>query len=323
MAGRARLEEWGRPPSRVARDSAAIECPSQLYLADFPCLLRFETPRPNRAPLLSVRGARAHTSSNLLTLAQDLGKARLLRRRELRSVRTRGARRTAPLPARDEEQAEGADEQDGGGAEPQQRGMCGEAWLEQHELAVARHQEIDHLAVAVARLQALAHENAQVAGKRRVGIVDRLILTDHAAQLLGERARARFQRRVGEHLVGLHRQRGRRREREHDKEHWRTEPAHVATPLAPARPCLAPAWARPRAAAGRRATARRRPPSPPRRARSAAPAAYSRAAPRASHRGSDRRARDRAGRIRASSARFRSQRCRARESCAWPAPSRR
>src|SRR5262245_3335459 len=107
----------------VARDPPAIECASQLHLTELRCLSRFETPRPNGARLLSVRAAGAW--SNLLPPAQDFGKARLFRRRELRSVRAGGGR-SAPLPARDEEQAEGPDQQDGGGPEPQQRGMRGE-----------------------------------------------------------------------------------------------------------------------------------------------------------------------------------------------------
>ena len=41
-----------------------------------------------------------------------------------------------------------------------------------------------------------------------VGIVDRLVLTDEAAQFTRERARARFQRRVFHHFVRLHGERG-------------------------------------------------------------------------------------------------------------------
>ena len=76
--------------------------------------------------------------------------------------------------------------------------------LEQDELAVARDQKIDHALVAVAGLQSLAHEDAQIARERRVRIVDRLVLADHAAQLLGEHTRARLERSVGQDLVGLH-----------------------------------------------------------------------------------------------------------------------
>src|SRR5947207_11900416 len=43
-------------------------------------------------------------------------------------------------------------------------------------------QEIEHLRIAVAGLETLAHQEPQVAGERRVRIVDRLVLTHHAAQ---------------------------------------------------------------------------------------------------------------------------------------------
>ena len=88
---------------------------------------------------------------------------------------------------------------------------------EQHELAVARDEEVDHLAVAVARGQALAHQHAQILRQRRIGVVDRLVLADHAAQLLRQRAGARFERGVFQDLVGLHGERGRaQRQRQQD-----------------------------------------------------------------------------------------------------------
>src|SRR5205807_8203858 len=79
---------------------------------------------------------------------------------------------------------------------PQQRGMPLNTRPEQHELALTRDQKIDYLLVALTRLQSFAHEDTQIARERRIGIVDRLILADHAAQLLGESARACFQRSV-------------------------------------------------------------------------------------------------------------------------------
>ena len=79
-----------------------------------------------------------------------------------------------------------------------------EARLQQHELAVARHQEIDHLRVAVAGRDPLAHQQPQVARQRRLGIVDRLVLAHHAAQFARQIARPRFLGRIGHDLVGLH-----------------------------------------------------------------------------------------------------------------------
>src|SRR5262245_47054862 len=125
MAGCARLEGCGRPPisgcPRLARNRVRKSALSRRVTA--PLTLRDAAPESGAAP--RREGPRAHTSRNLIALAQDLGKARLFRRRELRSV-CAGGGRIAPLPARDKEQAEGADEQNGGGAEPQQRGMRGE-----------------------------------------------------------------------------------------------------------------------------------------------------------------------------------------------------
>ena len=82
--------------------------------------------------------------------------------------------------------------------------MQSEARLEQHEFAITRDQEVDHLVIAVALLQALAHQNAQILRQRRVGIIDRLVLTDHAAQFFRQRARARLEHRVVQNFVRLH-----------------------------------------------------------------------------------------------------------------------
>ena len=81
--------------------------------------------------------------------------------------------------------------------------------LEQDELTVACHQVFPHLRIAVARLEPFAHQNAQIAGERCVGIVDRLILANHAAKSLRERAGARLQYGVGEDLVGFDGESGR------------------------------------------------------------------------------------------------------------------
>jgi hypothetical protein len=59
-----------------------------------------------------------------------------------------------------------------------------QARLEEHELAVTRHEELDHLIVGIARGEPFAHQHAQILREWRVGIVDRLVLADHAAQLL-------------------------------------------------------------------------------------------------------------------------------------------
>jgi hypothetical protein len=73
-------------------------------------------------------------------------------------------------------------------------------------LAVARGEEIEHLGIAVAGLEPLAHQQSQVAGERRVGIVDRLVLAHHAAQLARKRACTSFQLRIAEDFIRLHRE---------------------------------------------------------------------------------------------------------------------
>ena len=53
---------------------------------------------------------------------------------------------------------------------PHRIAVCHDPRLEQHELAIARDQVIDHLTVAVAGLEPLAHQQAQIARQRRIGI---------------------------------------------------------------------------------------------------------------------------------------------------------
>jgi hypothetical protein len=55
-------------------------------------------------------------------------------------------------------------------------------------------------------------------GERRVGIVDRLVLADHAAQTLRDRPRACLQRRIFQDFVGRHRECGRRQRHEQENE---------------------------------------------------------------------------------------------------------
>ena len=90
--------------------------------------------------------------------------------------------------------------------------VCGEKpRLEQHELAIARDDEVHDLLIAVAGFQPLAHQQPQILGQGRVGIVDRLVLADEAAQAFGDGPGARLQRGIRQHLVGLHRMRGHQR----------------------------------------------------------------------------------------------------------------
>ncbi len=140
---------------------------------------------------------------------------------------------------------------------------------QQHELAVAILDEAHHLGVAVAGLQPLAHEQAQVARQRRVAVVDRLVLADEAAQARGDGARARLELRVGQDLVGLDGKRGRAREdaERRARRATRCERQGASFGGGGAAGCGARGPARRRAGAGRSATLRRRGTSRARRAR--------------------------------------------------------
>jgi hypothetical protein len=69
-------------------------------------------------------------------------------------------------------------------------------------LPVTRDQKLTDLCIAVAGLQALADEESQVTRQRRVRIVDRLVLADHATEFERKRAGARLKRGIAQHLVG-------------------------------------------------------------------------------------------------------------------------
>ena len=50
----------------------------------------------------------------------------------------------------------------------------------------------------------LTHQPAQIGCKRRIAVVDRLVLANEAAQFRRDRAGALFERRIGQHLARLH-----------------------------------------------------------------------------------------------------------------------
>ena len=109
-----------------------------------------------------------------------------------------------------------AQQQDHQRPEPQQVGPGREGRLQQDEVAVAGHQVVQDLLVAVARDQALADQDPQVLGQLGVGGVDVLVLADQAAQALGKLAGPGFQHRIVEDLVGLDRE-GRRPQDQEDQ----------------------------------------------------------------------------------------------------------
>jgi hypothetical protein len=60
--------------------------------------------------------------------------------------------------------------------------------LEQHPLAVVRHEEVSDLVGRFAGLKLLAHDGAHLLRYFRWRVGDRQILADHAAQLAGDGA---------------------------------------------------------------------------------------------------------------------------------------
>src|SRR5215218_3940414 len=197
-----------------------------------------------------------------------------------------------------------------------------EARFEQHELAVARHQEIDHLPIAVARGDPLAHQQPQIARQRRIGIVDRLVLAHHAAQLTRELPRARLLVRIGHDLVGLHGVSGLASDHQERCKQQGERRFQWLTPLPAMHATVWPVLARRRASAGQTARACRRTPSARAPTRSAAPAAYDRCAPRSRLPYRYRRARYKAGWLRASAVPPPWSRIPEPGNCASMAPSR-
>src|SRR5262245_4573026 len=110
-------------------------------------------------------------ATSLLALAQNLRQPRRFGRRELFPL-CGCALRTGSVAACEHEDAACSDKQQPRRSKPQQRGMPRKSRPEQHELAVTRDQKIDHLLVALARLQSFAHEDTQIARERRIRIVD-------------------------------------------------------------------------------------------------------------------------------------------------------
>jgi hypothetical protein len=62
-------------------------------------------------------------------------------------------------------------------------GFCIQARFEQHEITIPGDQKIDHLLVTVALDQAFTDKDTQVLGKRRIAVIDGLVLADKAPHL--------------------------------------------------------------------------------------------------------------------------------------------
>ena len=112
------------------------------------------------------------------------------------------------------QQARNARDQRERPGDPERQRVPGNLRLQQHEFAVARHDIADHLLVAVARHDAFSHQEAQVARQVGIGIVDRLVLADHAAQIGRKIPRPLLQLRIGKLLARIDGERRKGREEE-------------------------------------------------------------------------------------------------------------
>ncbi|MNL53271.1 hypothetical protein D3C87_1765040 [compost metagenome] len=86
-----------------------------------------------------------------------------------------------------------------------------ETRVEQHILAVAVHDILLDLCIAVASHQPLPHQHAQVAREIGIAVIDGLVLAHQAPQALGDVTRALLEGRIGQHLVGTDGKRPRRK----------------------------------------------------------------------------------------------------------------
>lgn len=91
-----------------------------------------------------------------------------------------------------------------------------EPWVQEHEFAVAGHNIVDGFLIAGAFLQLLPDDEAQIVGKRRIGVVDGLILADKAAKSGRDLSRARLELWVLQLLLRIDRKGRRKGKREED-----------------------------------------------------------------------------------------------------------
>lgn len=93
-------------------------------------------------------------------------------------------------------------------------------WLQENELTIAGYQEIERLLIAVTSGKSFTNQQSEVVCQRRFGIIDRLVLANHPAQHARQVPCPRFQRRVTQNFVRLHRPHGTRnsaQEKQDDK----------------------------------------------------------------------------------------------------------
>ena len=95
------------------------------------------------------------------------------------------------------------------------------------KIAVTRDDVVEHLAVAIAGRQQLAHQHAQIVGEIGVQLLDRLVLAYEAAQFPADRFGARLEHRIGEPLGGLERPGCRHPEHDQQRRRQQQPPDHI------------------------------------------------------------------------------------------------
>jgi hypothetical protein len=126
-----------------------------------------------------------------------------VRRADRRAVRVPSRHRrvaiviaTARTPAHDDPPDDAAAGKQHERSEPQQPRRTLDRRIVEDEVAIARDEVLLDLVVVLALQRELAHLAPEVIGERGIGVRQRLILADEAAQLLLELLQARVERRV-------------------------------------------------------------------------------------------------------------------------------
>ena len=121
-----------------------------------------------------------------------------------------------------------------------------EGRLQQHELAIALHQEAPHLRVRAAGGHLLADDPAQVRGQLRLAVVDALVLADQAPHLPEQVPGAGLLHRIGQPVRRVPRRPGGEPQGAPDHGQGRGDAPHALAPAAAAARALAPAAMRSR-----------------------------------------------------------------------------
>src|SRR5690606_8928847 len=149
-------------------------------------------------------GTRARTRSTRPRRSKSLSRDRILVERPLRPILQYPRERESP----DREQRDRS-------APERPRGRLQRRTVDD-ELAVPRDEELDDFLVSVTFRHLLMHLAAQVRGDRRIGVRDARVQALRTADLAQQRAIALVHDRIVEAVLGLDRERERRRAQQHE-----------------------------------------------------------------------------------------------------------